>query len=72
MVRDPEDDDGYIETRGGACKWKYCAKNDNREAGGSNPVIDYTEDTFYACKFDSCHYSVHEECYGGVEKNRDL
>ena len=50
---------------GGQCKWKYCAKNDNREAGGANPMIDYLGETFYACKFDCCHFSVHEECFGG-------
>ena len=50
--------------------WKNCLKkgegNENDEK--IIPKIDYTLDSFYACKFDCCHYAVHEECYGGTRE----
>ena len=49
----------------GQCKYKYCKVNDNIETGAPNPMIDYLSEVFYACKFDCCHFSVHEKCYGG-------
>ena len=67
MVLDQEDDNRYDQKYGGVCMYKYCKKNDNVERGHTNPVIDYTEETFYACRYDCCHFSVHEECFGGIE-----
>ena len=73
MVLDLEDNSRYDQKNGGVCMYKYCKKNDNLDsAAGTNPIIDYLEETFYACGYDCCYFSVHEECFGGLEQNRDL
>ena len=65
LVLDEEDDSAYKTMNAGQCKYKYCKVNDNIETGAPNPMIDYLSEVFYACKFDCCHFSVHEKCYGG-------
>ena len=64
LVLDEEDDSLYRTVNGGQCKYKYCKKNDNINSGIAI-MIDYLSEVFYACKFDCCHFAVHEACYGG-------
>ena len=54
--------------------WKNCLKKGEGDEDNENinPQIDYTLDSFYACKFDCCHYAVHEECYGGTREQEEV
>lgn len=64
LVLDQEDGTSYDTKNSGECKYKYCKMNDNPDLGGAI-TIDYLSEVFYACKYDSCHYAVHEKCFGG-------
>ena len=48
----------------GPCNWKNCRKK-GETGSGETPNIDYLDEAFYACKFDCCHFAVHDDCYGG-------
>ena len=66
LVLDLEDGTSYNTKNSGECMYKYCKMNDNNEGGGTGALmIDYLSEVFYACKYDSCHFAVHEKCYGG-------
>ena len=59
-----EEDDSVQTVNGGQCKYKHCKKNDDINSGVAT-MIDYLSEVFYACKYNCCHFSVHESCYGG-------
>lgn len=53
---------------------KNCEKNFNQEGAGAGQKIqiDYVSEVFYACKFDCCHFAVHEDCFGGAKSFADI
>ena len=67
LVLDENDGSSYNTMNNGPCMWKHCLKlqNQGQTGGGDTVKIDYLDEAFYACKFDCCHFAVHEACYGG-------
>ena len=72
MIVDPDDDTSYTPINEGLCNWKHCGLNPDKDRGIPNPKIYYLDAVFYACQFDSCQFSVHEQCFGGELKNVKL